>query len=54
MVIPLAKKAAGPLASGALSGLASVGVNKLFGKGQYGGAFQIPNSICYNHLIQYC
>ena len=34
MVIPLAKKAAVPLATGALSGLASVGVNKLFdGKG---------------------
>ena len=31
MVIPLAKKAAVPLATGALSGLASLGVNKLFG-----------------------
>ena len=31
MVVPLAKKAAVPLATGALSGLASLGVNKLFG-----------------------
>ena len=60
MVIPLAKKAAVPLATGALSGLASVGVNKLFdGKGlqvdsrsrrsvKYGGAFQIPNNMLQN------
>ena len=54
MVIPLAKKAAVPLATGALSGLASVGVNKLFdGKGlhvdpRYGGAFQIPNNMLQN------
>ena len=51
MVIPLAKKAAVPLATGALSGLASVGVNKLFdGKGLhvYGGAFQIPNNMLQN------
>ena len=59
MVIPLAKKAAVPLATGALSGLASVGVNKLFdGKGlqvdsrlvKYGGAFQIPNNMLQNLL----
>ena len=60
MVIPLAKKAAVPLATGALSGLASLGVNKLFdGKGlqvdsrsrrsvKYGGAFQIPNNMLQN------
>ena len=51
MVIPLAKKAAGPLASGALSGLASVGVNKLFGS-KKGGGFLIPDSKV-NQLIQY-
>ena len=51
MVIPLAKKAAAPLASGALSGLASVGVNKLFGSGNVGG-FLIPDSKV-NQLIQY-
>ena len=50
MVIPLAKKAAAPLASGALSGLASVGVNKLFGS--KGGGFLIPDSKV-NQLIQY-
>ena len=47
LALPLAKKAVGPLASGALSGLASVGVNKLFGKG-----FLIPDSKV-NQLIQY-
>ena len=55
MVIPLAKKAAVPLASGALSGLASVGVDKLFGS-KKGGGFLIPDSkvnqlIKYNHLL---
>ena len=61
MVIPFAKKAAVPLATGAFSGLASLGVNKLFdGKGlqvdsrsnsrsrRYGGAFQIPNNMLQN------
>ena len=47
LALPLAKKAVGPLASGALSGLASVGVNKLFGRG-----FLIPDSKV-NQLIQY-
>ena len=47
LALPLAKKIAGPLASGALSGLASVGVNKLFGSG-----FLIPDSKV-NQLIQY-
>ena len=50
MVIPLAKKAVGPLASGALSGLASVGVNKLFGS--KGSGFLIPDSKV-NQLIKY-
>ena len=51
---PLAKKIAGPLASGALSGLASVGVNKLFSKKGSGnvGGFLIPDSKV-NQLIQY-
>ena len=34
MAMPLAKKAIAPLATGALSGLASLGVDKIFGKGQ--------------------
>ena len=33
MVMPLVKKAAAPLATGALSGLASLGIDKIFGKG---------------------
>ena len=33
MVMPLAKKAIAPIATGALSGLASLGVDKIFGKG---------------------
>ena len=51
MALPLAKKAIAPLATGALSGLASLGVNKLFGSGQKGG-FLIPDSKV-NQLIQY-
>ena len=39
----MAAKAVGPLATGALSGLANVGVNKIFGRGQVGG-FLIPNT----------
>ena len=34
MAMPLVKKAAAPLATGALSGLGSLGIDKLFGKGQ--------------------
>ena len=64
LALPLAKKAlpkiAAPLASGALSGLASVGVNKLFGSGGFHreipreitGGFLIPDSKV-NQLIQY-
>ena len=38
MAMPLAKKAIAPIATGALSGLASLGVDKIFGKGaQQGG-----------------
>ena len=51
MAILLAKKAAGPLATGALSGLASLGIDKIFGKGQKGG-FLIPDSKI-NQLIKY-
>ena len=36
-VTSLASKAAGPLATGALSGLASLGVDKIFGKGKGSG-----------------
>ena len=35
-VLPLAKKAVEPLMSGVLSGLSSLGVDKIFGKGQTG------------------
>ena len=55
MAIPLAKKAIAPLATGALSGLASLGVDKIFGKGQRGD-FLIPHDkiaqlIAYKHLL---
>ena len=55
MAMPLAKKAAAPLVTGALSGLASLGVDKIFGKGQRGG-FLIPmdkiaHLVAYKHLL---
>ena len=55
MAMPLAKKAAAPLVTGALSGLASLGVDKIFRKGQRGG-FLIPMDkiaqlINYTHLL---
>ncbi|CAH3142293.1 unnamed protein product, partial [Porites evermanni] len=55
MAMPLAKKAIAPLATGALSGLASLGVDKIFGKGQRGG-FLIPmdkiaHLVAYKHLL---
>ena len=46
-----ASKALPALATGALSGLASMGVNKIFGKGQIGG-FMIPQSKI-NQLIKH-
>ena len=54
MAMPLAKKAIAPTATGVLSALASLGVDKIFGKGQQGG-FLIPQDkiaqlIAYNHL----
>ena len=51
MAMPLVKKAAPALFTGALSGLASLGMDKMFGKGQTGG-FLIPDSKV-NQLIQY-
>ena len=55
MAMPLARKAIAPLATGALSGLASLGVDKIFGKGQRGG-FLIPmdkiaHLVAYKHLL---
>ena len=55
MAMPLAKKAITPLATGALSGLASLGVDKIFGKSQ-GGGFLVPidkiaQLINYKHLL---
>ena len=55
MAMPLAKKGIAPLATGALSGLASLGADKIFGKGQRGG-FLIPQDkiaqlIGYKHLL---
>ena len=46
-----ASKALPALATGALSGLANMGVDKIFGKGQIGG-FMIPQNKV-NQLIQY-
>ena len=46
-----ASKAIPALATGALSGLANLGVNKIFGKGKVGG-FMIPQNKV-NQLIQY-
>ena len=55
MAMPLAKKAIVPLATGALSGLASLGVDKIFGKGQRGGFLiaidKIAPLIAYKHLL---
>ena len=45
MAMPLAKKAIAPLATGALSGLASLGVDKIFGKGQRGGFLILQDKI---------
>ena len=58
MAMPLAKKAVAPLVTGALSGLASLGVDKIFGKGQRGG-FLIPQDkiaqlIAYKHVVSAC
>ena len=55
MAMPLAKNAIAPLVTCALSGLASLGVDKIFGKGQRGG-FLIPQDkiaqlIAYKHLL---
>ena len=55
MAMPLAKKAIAPLATGALLGLASLGVDKIFGKSQ-GGGFLVPidkiaQLINYKHLL---
>ena len=55
MAMPLAKRAVTALATGALSGLASLGVDKIFGKGQQAG-FLIPQDkiaqlIVYKHLL---
>ena len=55
MAMPLAKKAAAPLVTRALSGLASLGVDNIFGKGQRGG-FLIPmdkiaHLVAYKHLL---
>ena len=47
MAMPLAKKAIALLPTGAFSGLASLGVDKLFGKGQRGGAIDQNTSIYY-------
>ena len=51
MGIPLAKKAIAPIAAGALSGLVSLGVDKIFGKGQRGGFMMPQNKI--DQLIKY-
>ena len=53
--MPLAKKVIAPLATGALLGLASLGVDKIFGKGQPGGFLvpidKIAQLINYKHVL---
>ena len=55
MAMPLAKKAIAPLATGALSGLVSLGVDEIFGKGQQGGFLilqdKIAQLIAYKYLL---
>ena len=55
MAMPLAKKAIAPLATAALSGLASLGVDKIFGKRQRGGFLvpidKIAQLVAYKHLL---
>ena len=56
MAMPLAKKAIAPIATGASSGLASLGVDKIFGKGVQQGGFFIPQDkvaqlIAYKHIL---
>ena len=55
MAMPLAKKAIASLATGALSGLASLGVDKIFGKGQRGAILvpidKIAQLINYKYLL---
>ena len=55
MAMPLAKKAIAPLAKGALSGLASLNVDEIFGKGQRGGFLvpieKIAQLVAYKHLL---
>ena len=51
----ISQKSLALLATGALSGLASLGVDKIFGKGQRGG-FLIPmdkiaHLVAYKHLL---
>ena len=54
--MPLVKKAIAPIATGALSGLASLGVDKIFGNGVQQGGFLIPQDkiaqlIAYKNLV---
>ena len=55
MAMPPAKKAIALLATGALSGLASLGEDKIFEKGQRGGFLisqdKIVQLIAYKHLL---
>ena len=56
MAMLLANKGIAPIAPGALSGLASLGVDKIFGKGVQQGGFLIPQNkiaqmIAYKHLL---
>ena len=45
MAMPLAKKAIAPIATGALSDLASLGVDKIFGKGVQQGGFRAVDCV---------
>ena len=44
MAMLLANKGIAPIAPGALSGLASLGADKIFGKGVQQGGFLIPQN----------
>ena len=59
MAMLLAKKAIAPIATGAFCGLASLSVDKIFGKGVQQGGFLIPHNkiaqlIEYKHLLSAC
>ena len=53
MGMPLAKMAMAPIATDSLSGLASLGVDKIFGKGLPSGGFMISQNKVIDQFIKY-